>query len=78
MMSWLPSRIVKAKLRSLRGVGDGVYDCDIEVSELKFLSRYYVHFRGNTHGKGMNTIISVPMGLIVPLLFFNKDGFGLK
>ena len=32
----------------------------------------------NTLGKDMNPLILPAMGLIVPLLFFYKDGFGIK
>ena len=32
-------------------------DCGIIVSEFVFQSRYYVHFRANTLGKGMNPLI---------------------
>ena len=53
-------------------------DCGIVVSEFELQSRYFVHFRANTLGKGMNPIILPAMGWIVPLLFFYKDGFGIK
>ena len=32
-------------------------DSEIEVSEFVLQSRYYVHFRENTLGKGMNPLI---------------------
>ena len=32
-------------------------DCGIVVSEFVLQSRYYVHFRANTLGKDMNTLI---------------------
>ena len=32
-------------------------DCEIVVTEFEFQSRYYIHFRANTLGKGMNPII---------------------
>ena len=32
-------------------------DCGIVVREFVLQSRYYVHFRTNTHGKGMNPLI---------------------
>ena len=32
-------------------------DCGIILSEFVFQSHYYVHFRANTLGKGMNPII---------------------
>ena len=37
-----------------RGVMVKVMDCGIVVSEFVLQSRYYVHFRANTLGKGMN------------------------
>ena len=55
-----------------------VTDCGIVVSEFEFQSHYYVHFRTNTLGKGMNPLILPAMGQRVPLLFFYKDGFGIK
>ena len=39
-----------------------VLGCDVEVSEFEFQSRYYVHFRTNTLGKGMNALILPAMG----------------
>ena len=39
-----------------------VMDCGIVVSEFVFQSRYYVHFRANTLGKGMNSLILPAMG----------------
>ena len=36
--------------------------CGIVVSEFVLQSRYYVHFRANTVGKGMNPIILPSMG----------------
>ena len=40
-----------------RGVMVKAMDCGIVVSEFVLQSRYYVHFRANTHGKGMNPLI---------------------
>ena len=37
-------------------------DCGIVVSEFVLKSRYYVHFRANTLGKGMNPLILSAMG----------------
>ena len=54
----------------LRGVMVKAMDCVIVVSEFVLQSRYYVHFRANTLGKGMNPLILPAMGYIVPLLFF--------
>ena len=51
-----------------------VVDCDIVVREFEHWLQYYVHFE-----KGMNTVI-LPLVIadIVPLLSFNKDGYGIK
>ena len=32
-------------------------DCEIVISEFEIQSRYYVHFRKNTHKKCMNPLI---------------------
>ena len=53
-------------------------DCGIVVSEFGLQLRYFVHFRTNTPGKGMKPLILSAMGQIVALLFFSKDGFGIK
>ena len=53
-----------------RGVMVKAMDCGIIVLEFVLQSRYYVHFRANTLGKGMNPLILPAMGEIVPLLFF--------
>ena len=45
-----------------RGVMVKAMDCRIVVSEFVFQSRYYVHFRANTLGKGMNPLILPAMG----------------
>ena len=45
-------------------------DCGILVSEFELQLHYYIHFRVNTHGKGMNPLILPAIGQIVPLLFF--------
>ena len=45
-----------------RGVMVKVMDCGIVVSEFELQSRYYVHFRANTLGKGMNPLILPAMG----------------
>ena len=44
------------------GVMVKALDCRIVVSEFKFQSCYYVYFRTNTFGKGMNTLIFLAMG----------------
>ena len=53
-----------------RGVTVKAMDCGIIVSEFVLQSRYFVHFRANTLGKGMDPLILPDMGQIVPLLFF--------
>ena len=45
-----------------RGVMVKAMDCGIVVREFEFQSRYYVHFRANTLGKGMNPLILQAMG----------------
>ena len=44
------------------GVMVKAMDCGIVVSEFVPQSRYYVHFRANTLGKGMNPLILPAMG----------------
>ena len=53
-------------------------DYEIVVREFELQSRYYVHFRTNTLGKGMYPILLPAMGQIVPHLFFSENGFGIK
>ena len=60
------------------GVMGKAVNCRIVVSEFEFQSRYYVHVRANTLGKGMNPLILPVMGKIAPLLFFEKEEFGIK
>ena len=55
-----------------------VLDCGFDVSEVNLRSRYYVYFQNNTFRKGMNPLIPSVMGSIIPLLFFNKNGFDIK
>ena len=45
-----------------RGVMVKAIDCGIVVSEFLLQLRYYVHFRTNTLGKGMNLLILPTMG----------------
>ena len=45
-----------------RGVMVKAIDCGIVVREIVLQSRYYVHFRANTLGKGMNPLILPAMG----------------
>ena len=43
-----------------RGVVVKTMNCGIVVREFVLQSRYYVHFRANTLGKGMNPLILPP------------------
>ena len=52
---------------SFRGVVANMLDCDIVVSEFELQSRYYVHLRTNTLGKGIN--------LLLPELCFKWDHY---
>ena len=45
-----------------RGVMVKAMDCGIVVSKFVLQSRYYVHVRENTLGKGMNPLIFPAMG----------------
>ena len=45
-----------------RGVMVKAMDCGIVVREFVLQSRYYVHFRSNTLGKGMSPLILPAMG----------------
>ena len=45
-----------------RGVMVKAMDCGIVVSEFVLQSRYYIHFRANTFGKGMKPLIPPAMG----------------
>ena len=47
---------------SPRGVMSKAKDCGIVEREFVLQSRYYVHFRANTLGKGMNPLILPAMG----------------
>ena len=77
-------KMIKKKIKNInsynlgvpRGVMLKAMDYAIIIYEL--LSRYYVQFGSNTRGKGMTPLIIPTMGWIVPLLFFYKDGFGIK
>ena len=45
-----------------RGVMVKAMDCGVVVSEFELQSCYYVYFRANTFGKGMNPLILPAMG----------------
>ena len=44
------------------GIKVKALDCGIVVSEFEFQSHYYIHFRTNPLGKGMNPLILAAMG----------------
>ena len=46
--------------RCPRGVMVKAMNCGIVIREFVLQSRYYVHFRANTLGKGMNPLILPP------------------
>ena len=52
----------KTQQNHARGVMVKAMDFGIVVCEFKIQSRYYVHFRTNTLGKGMNSRILPAMG----------------
>ena len=58
--------ILRSTLTQSEGCPSGVMvkamDCGIVVREFVLQSRYYVHFRVNTLGKGMNALIFPAMG----------------
>ena len=53
-------------------------DCHVEVTEFELQTYNYIHFGSNTIGKGMKPLILQAIGYIVSLVFFYKDGFGIK
>ena len=53
-------------------------DGRIVVSEFVLQSGYYVHFRADNLGKGMNPLILPAIGQIEQLLFFYENRFGIK
>ena len=54
--------MVRSKSCLSRGVMVKAMDCGIVVREFVLPSRYYVHFRANALGKGMNLLILPAMG----------------
>ena len=62
-------------LWKVRGVMANVLDYGLEVNEFEIQLQYCVHFLTNTLRKGINLLISPPMGLIISLLFSQKDEF---
>ena len=62
LTSNINSILLNLKRRCPRGVMVKAMDCRIVVREFVLQSRYYVHFRANTLGKGMNPLILPAMG----------------
>ncbi len=54
-----------------------VLNCELEGSEFKFQSRYYVHFQINIFGEGMNPLIAISHGLSTTTGIL-QGGFGIK
>ena len=61
-----------------RGVVANVLDCGLEGSEFEFPLPYYVHFRTNKLGEGMNSLNIQAIGEIVLPTFFYKDNLALN
>ena len=60
--------------KRLRGVMAKVLDCNLKVSEFELQACYYVHFRTNTLGEGINPFLSpLAIGEIETLLLFYND-----
>ena len=60
IFSTLDLRSAYHQLGCPRGVMVKAMNCGIVVREFVLQSRYYVHFRANTLGKGMNPLILPP------------------
>ena len=59
----------------LSGVMLKELDCGLNIS---LNSNHTIHFQTNTLGKGMNPFTALFLGLIISLLFFYKDSFGIN
>ena len=51
----------KLWLEMSRGLMAKVLDCDLQVSEFEFQSRYYIYFQTNNLREGMNPLIATPV-----------------
>ena len=56
----MPIKQIHSPFTDTRGVMVKAMNCGIVVREFVLQSRYYVHFRANTLGKGMNPLILPP------------------
>ena len=54
--------VLEKERRCSRGVMVKAMDCGIVLSKFVLQSRYYIHFRASTLGKGMNPLILPAMG----------------
>ena len=63
-LNMLSTKCVNKSYRGVwpRGVMVKATDCGIVLSEFELQSRYYVHFRTNILGKGMNPLILLAIG----------------
>ena len=66
------------KKRGPHGVVVKVANCDIVINEFELSWGSYDHFRTTILGKVRTPLFPTAVGYIVPLLFFYKDGFGIK
>ena len=55
-----------------------VLNCVLKVSKFKHQLCYCIPFEINTLGGGINPLLSPVMDYIISLMFFYKDGFGIK
>ena len=62
MVNYDPFDLHTSEDRCPPGVMVKAMDCGIVVREFVLQSRYYVHLRANTPGKGMNLVILPAMG----------------
>ena len=68
---------MKSITGKFRGVMAKALDCNLEISEFKLRSRYYIQFRTNTLEKGTPPPTNPPDYVLNSILFY-KDGFGIK
>ena len=62
---WHEEYLLSLEEGGSRGVMVKAMDCGIVESEFVLQSRYYVHFRANTLGRGMNPLILPAMGIVL-------------
>ena len=63
ILVYLVSKIINVLLKKVLGsVMAKEFNCSLEVSEFELKSLYYVHFRTDNLGKGMNLLSLPAMG----------------